>query len=160
VPALPASVPEPLWAQFAALLPTRQISHPLGCHRPRIPDRVVFDKLIQILVFGCGYRRIADHTCSATTLRRRRDEWTAAGVAERLRLAVRAAYDRMLGLELEHLSVDGASPKRPAGARPPGPARWTAANKDSSARLPPRRAGSRWRWWPPPPTTATTDYWP
>jgi hypothetical protein len=27
----------------------------------------VFDKLIQILVFGCGYRRIADHTCSATT---------------------------------------------------------------------------------------------
>jgi hypothetical protein len=35
---------------------------------------VEFDKLIQILVFGCGYRRIADHTCSATTLRRRRDE--------------------------------------------------------------------------------------
>jgi hypothetical protein len=35
---------------------------------------VVFDKLIQILVFGCGYRHIADHTCSATTLRRRRDE--------------------------------------------------------------------------------------
>jgi hypothetical protein len=33
-------------------------------------DRVVFDKLIQVLVFGCGYRRIADHTCSATTLRR------------------------------------------------------------------------------------------
>jgi hypothetical protein len=24
-------------------------------------------KLIQILVFGCGYRRIADSTCSATT---------------------------------------------------------------------------------------------
>ena len=72
MPALPASVLEPLWAQFAALLPTRQTSHPLGCHRPRIPDRVVFDKLIQILVFGCGYRRIADQTCSATTLRRRR----------------------------------------------------------------------------------------
>jgi hypothetical protein len=28
-----------------------------------------------LLAFGCGYRRIADHTCSATTLRRRRDEW-------------------------------------------------------------------------------------
>jgi hypothetical protein len=70
--------------------PTRQASQPLGCHRPRIPDRVVFDKLIQILVFGCGNRRIADHTCSASTLRRRRDEWTAAGVAERLRLAVLA----------------------------------------------------------------------
>jgi hypothetical protein len=30
--------------------------------RARIPDRVIFDKLIQVLVFGCGYRRITDHT--------------------------------------------------------------------------------------------------
>jgi transposase len=59
VPALPSSILEPLWVQIAALLPARQVSHPLGCHRPRIPDRLVFDKLIQILVFGCGYRRIA-----------------------------------------------------------------------------------------------------
>jgi hypothetical protein len=28
---------------------------------PAHPDRVVFDNLIQVLVFGCGYRRIADH---------------------------------------------------------------------------------------------------
>jgi hypothetical protein len=70
---------------------------------PGIPDRVSFDTRIELLVFGCGYRRIADHTCSATTLRRRRDEWISAGVAEQLRLAVLAAYDRMLGLELEQL---------------------------------------------------------
>jgi hypothetical protein len=68
VPALPSSILEPLWVQVSALLPTRPDTHPLGCHRPRIADRVVFDKLIQVLVFGCGYRRIADHTCSATTL--------------------------------------------------------------------------------------------
>jgi hypothetical protein len=74
VPALPSSILEPLWVQVAALLPTRHVYHPLGCHRPRIPDRVVFDKLIQVLVFSCGYRRIADASCSATTLRRRRDE--------------------------------------------------------------------------------------
>jgi hypothetical protein len=52
VPALPPSILEPLWVQFAALLRTRQVHHPLGCHRPRVPDRVVFDKLIQILVFA------------------------------------------------------------------------------------------------------------
>jgi hypothetical protein len=74
--ACPAIVgPGTLGVQVAALLPTRQVSHPLGCHRPRLPDRVVFDKLIQVLVFGCGDRRIADHTCSATTLGRRRDAW-------------------------------------------------------------------------------------
>jgi transposase len=65
VPALPSSILEPLWVQVAALLPTRPDTHPLGCHRPRIPDRIVFDKLVQLLVFGCGYRRIADATCSA-----------------------------------------------------------------------------------------------
>src|SRR5512133_4394152 len=104
VPALPSSVLEPLWVQVAALLPARRIHHPLGCHRPRIPDRIVFDKLIQILMFGCGYRRIADTTCSATTLRRRRDEWISAGVAEQLRLVVRAAYDRS---DLHHVPVLG-----------------------------------------------------
>jgi transposase len=121
VPVLPSSILESLWVQVAALLPARQIHHPLGCHRPRIADRVVFDKLIQVLVFGCGYRRIADHTCSATTLRRRRDEWIRAGVAEQLRLAVLAAYDRMLGLELAHLAVDGCITKAPCGGQTAGP---------------------------------------
>jgi hypothetical protein len=120
VPALPSSILEPLWIQFAALLPTHHDAHPLGCHRPRIPDRIVFDKLIQVLVFGCGYRRIADHSCSATTLRRRRDEWITAGIAEQLRLAVLAAYDRLFGLEVEHLSVDGCITKAPCGGQVAG----------------------------------------
>jgi transposase len=129
VTALPSSILEPLWVQVAALLPTRQVRHPLGCHRPRIADRIVFDKLIQVLVFGCGYRRIADRTCSATTLRRRRDEWIALGLAEQLRLLVLAAYDRLFGLELEQVAVDSCTTKAPAAARSPAPARSTAANK-------------------------------
>jgi hypothetical protein len=52
VPALPSSILEPLWVQVAALLPARQDTHPLGCHRPRIPDRIVFDKLIQRRLVG------------------------------------------------------------------------------------------------------------
>jgi transposase len=121
VPALPSSILEPLWVQVSALLPARQVQHPLGCHRPRIPDRIVFDKLIQILVFGCGYRRIADASCSATTLRRRRDEWIALGLAEQLRLLVLAAYDRLFGLELDHLAVDGCITKAPCGGQVAGP---------------------------------------
>jgi transposase len=121
VPALPSSILEPLWVQVSALLPTRPDTHPLGCHRPRIADRVVFDKLIQVLVFGCGYRRIADHTCSATTLRRRRDEWITAGVADQLRLVVLAAYDQLFGLELAHLAVDGWVTKAPCGGQTAGP---------------------------------------
>src|SRR5512144_789752 len=49
VPAVPSSVIEPLWDQFRALLPERVVAHPRGCHRRRIPNRVVFDKLVQVL---------------------------------------------------------------------------------------------------------------
>ena len=129
MPALPSPVLEPLWVQIAALLPTRHDTHPLGCHRPRIPDRIVVDKRIQVLGFGCGYRRIADASCSATTLGRRRDEGISTGVANQLRLAVLGAYDRMLGLELGHLAVDSCTTKAPAAARLPGPARSTGASR-------------------------------
>jgi hypothetical protein len=75
VPAIQPYIIEPIFEQFCALLPDREVDHPLGCHRPRIPDLVVFEKLVQVLVFGCAHWRIADASCSATTLRRRRDEW-------------------------------------------------------------------------------------
>ena len=63
----------------------------------------MFDKLVQVLVFGCSYRKIADAACSATTIRDRRDQWIAAGVFARLEVLVLAAYDRMIGLELDDL---------------------------------------------------------
>jgi hypothetical protein len=80
VPAILQYVIEPIWEQFMALLHTRDADvHPLGCHRRRIPNRLVFYKLVQVLVFGCAYERISDESCSATTLRRRRDEWIDSG---------------------------------------------------------------------------------
>jgi Putative transposase of IS4/5 family (DUF4096)/Transposase DDE domain len=120
VPAIPSSIIEPIWDQCSALLPSHEDQHPLGCHRPRIPDRVIFDKLVQVLVFGCAYWRIADATCSATTLRRRRDEWIAAGVMDTLRAVALAAYDRMIGLELADVAVDGCLTKAPCGGEVAG----------------------------------------
>ena len=58
MPALPTYLIEPIWEQFSALLPERETDHALGCHRRRISDRVVFEKLVQVLVFGCAYERI------------------------------------------------------------------------------------------------------
>jgi hypothetical protein len=73
---------------------------------------------MQVLVFGAAYERIADHTCSARNLRRRRDERIATGVHDRLHQLALAAYDRMLGLNLEHLTVDGCITRHPAVAKP------------------------------------------
>jgi hypothetical protein len=46
VPALPPYIIEPIFEQFMDLLPDREVDHPLGCHRSRIPERVVFEKLV------------------------------------------------------------------------------------------------------------------
>jgi transposase len=120
VPAFPPYIIEPIWQQFAALLPEREVHHPLGCHRSRIPDRVIFEKLVQVLVFGCAYRRIADEGCSATTLRDRRDEWIACGVIETLRRIALDAYDRLIGPELTDVAVDGCITKAPCGGEKAG----------------------------------------
>jgi transposase len=120
VPALPPYIIEPIWEQFEALLPEHEIDHPLGCHRRRIPDRVVFEKLVQILVFGCAYEKIADDSCSESTLRRRRDEWIELGLVEALRRAALEAYDRALGLEPSEVAVDCCVTKAPCGGERSG----------------------------------------
>ncbi|MFJ9588747.1 IS5 family transposase [Streptomyces acidicola] len=123
MPALPSGLAEPLWDQFAALLPERPVyhpDHPLGCHRPRISDRVVFDKMLQLLRFGCSYEAIADTTCSATTIRGRRDEWIRIGVFSRLRQIALKSYDRIVGLVLDQIAVDGAITKAPGGGEVAG----------------------------------------
>ena len=120
MPAIQPYIIEPIWEQFRALLPERKVDHPLGCHRPRIPDYVVFEKLVEVLIFGCAYWRIADGSCSATTLRRRRDEWIEAGLMDALEDMVLEAYDRTIGLDLADVAVDCCITKAPCGGEKAG----------------------------------------
>ena len=91
---------------------------------PCIPDRVVFEncgvRLVQVLVFGCAYERIADRMCSATTLRDRRDEWIELGVMDALRESALEAYDRFVGLEVADVAVDCCITKAPCGGEKAG----------------------------------------
>ncbi|MFF2014179.1 IS5 family transposase [Streptomyces sp. NPDC058195] len=123
MPVLPSWLTEPLWGQFAALLPERSTyapTHPLGCHRPRISDRIVFDKMLQLLRFGCSYQAIADTTCSATTIRNRRDEWIRLGIFAKLQQITLESYDRIVGLALDQIAVDGSITKAPGGGEVAG----------------------------------------
>ncbi|WP_327365103.1 IS5 family transposase [Streptomyces sp. NBC_01217] len=123
MPALPSWLTEPLWDQFAALLPERpeyHPDHPLGCHRQRISDRIIFDKMLQLLRFGCSYEAIADTTCSATTIRNRRDEWIRQGLFVRLKQIALESYDRIVGLVLDQIAVDGSITKAPGGGEVAG----------------------------------------
>ncbi|MGF6942751.1 hypothetical protein BKA18_002543 [Streptomyces auratus] len=120
MPVLPSCLLEPLWDQFAALLPEHVDTHPLGCHNPRIPDRVVFEHVIAALVHGSGYERIASPGCSDRTIRRRVSYWVQLGMAEQIHALALEAYDRVIGLELGELSVDGCITKAPCGGEAAG----------------------------------------
>ena len=118
MPAIPSCLLDPIWNQFAALLiehPLVAPSHPLGCHRRRVPDRTVFEHVVAALVHGSGYERLATPGCSDRTIRRRLQAWAAAGLAEVLHTLVLQPYDRLLGLELGDLSADGCITKAPCG---------------------------------------------
>jgi len=124
VPAIPSSLLEPVWVEFAALLPPRaefHPDHPLGCHRRRIPDRAVFEHLVDALVHGSGYERIATVGCSDSTMRRRLKAWSAAGIAQRVHAVALAAYDRIIGLQLVDIAADGCITKAPCGGDKAGP---------------------------------------
>ena len=125
VPLLPACLIEPLWGEFADLIgaerqPEFSPKHPWGCHRRRVPDRVVFDHVIAALVHGSGYERIATSGCSDRTIRRRLLEWAQAGHGQTLLRLALAAFDQMIGLHLDDLSVDGSITKSPCGGEVSG----------------------------------------
>ena len=83
MPVVPSCLLEPAWVEFRALLnehrggepPEFAPGHPWGCHRRRVPDRVVFEHVIDALVHGSGYERIATPGCSDRTIRRRLQQW-------------------------------------------------------------------------------------
>jgi transposase len=94
--------------------------HPLGCHRRRIADRTVFEHIVLALVHGSGYERISTPGCSDRTIRRRVKEWAELGISERVHALALEAYDRMIGLGLGEISVDGCITKAPSGGEKAG----------------------------------------
>jgi transposase len=120
---VPSCLLEPIWNQFSVLLPQQPIfhpNHPLGCHRRRIPDRVVFDHIVAALVHGSGYERLTSPGCSDRTIRRRLKQWAAAGLAEQLHALTLQAYDQIIGLHLADIPTDGCITKAPGGGEVAG----------------------------------------
>jgi len=122
--ALDPEVVDAIFVTIEDLLPQRHEHHPLGCHRPRVSDRLCFRGLMIRLVTGSSWvdiEAILDHTVSDTTLRARRDEWIDAGVFDALFDQALGAFDRVIGLDLADVSIDGSLHKAPCGGEGTGP---------------------------------------
>jgi len=133
--ALDPEVATAVFEAVKAFLPAAP-EHPLGCCRQRVPDRVCFRGLLIRLVTGSSWvdiEALMDHVVSDTTLRARRDEWIDAEVFDRLVEHALGAYDRIIGLDLDDVAIDGSLHKAPAGGEGTGP-------------NPTDRAKSGWKW--------------
>jgi transposase len=107
-----------IWRTVEPQLPQQVETHPLGCHRPRVPGRVCFRGILIRLVTGSSWvdiEAILDRQVSDTTLRARRDEWIEAGVFDALETEALAAFDRIGGLDLDDVAVDGSLHEAPYG---------------------------------------------
>ena len=123
---------EPFWGQFAALLPPRTVyapSHPRAVTRRRFPSRIVFEKLLQVLRFGCSYEATADSSSPATTIRARRDGWIAAEVFARLKRVALEACDCRVGLVIWEICERLHLLTRREAASASTAARWTASSR-------------------------------
>jgi transposase len=121
--ALETEVVNVLFEAVEPLLPAPDASHPLGCHRPRICDRVCLRGLLIRLVTGAAWvdiEALMDRQVSDTTLRARRDEWITAGVFDTLYQEAVTAFDRIEGLDLSEVSLDGSIHKAPCGGEGTG----------------------------------------
>ena len=135
--ALEREVVDAVWASIEPLLPPSTAKpHPLGCHRERVPDRLCFWGILIRLTTGSSWvdiEAILDRRVSDTTLRARRDEWIAADVFERLKTEAVSAFDRIIGLDMSEVAVDGSLHKAPYGGE------GTGANPTDRAKL-------GWKW--------------
>lgn len=123
VRALDPAVISVLWQAVFALLPERVDTHPLGCHRKRVSDLLCFRGILIRLVTGSSWETVEalmEYKVSDTTLRARRDEWIRAGVFDQLETEARAGYDRIIGLDLSCVALDGSIHKAPCGGEGTG----------------------------------------
>ena len=121
--AMDSEVADAIWAAIEPILPVPVDDHPLGCHNPRVADRVCLRGILIRLVTGASWvdiEAIMDFEVSDTTLRARRDEWIAAGVFDQLEVEARVAYDRIINLDLDVVAIDGSIHKAPCGGEGTG----------------------------------------
>jgi putative transposase len=112
-------LPDSLWERIRPLLP-RHIPSPLG-GRPRADDRRCLEAILFVLLTGIQWRALPRCYGPGTTAHGRFQEWTEAGVFERLWRHALLLYDAEVGLLWTWQAMDGAMTKAPLGGEQTGP---------------------------------------
>ena len=100
-------IPDWLWERMEPLLPAPP-SHPLGCHRPRVPNRDAMDAILLALRTGMQWNALnVTGVCSSSAAHRRFQEWERAGVFHEFWRQGLLDYDAVIGIDWAWLAADG-----------------------------------------------------
>jgi transposase len=109
-------VSDELWKKIEPLLPKHVNTHKFGGGRPRADDRACMDGIFFVLRTGCQWNALNETgICSSSTAHLRFQEWTAAGVFQKLWAMSLEDYDQLKGIDWSWQSMDGAMTKAPLG---------------------------------------------
>ena len=125
-----------VWQGFEPLIPQAVDNHPLGRHRRRKSNYDCFEVMLVRLVTGCSFEdaeRLCGNKVSDTTVRKRRDEWVAAGIYEQFVNEALAAFDKVIGLRFSDVALDGSLHKAPVGG-------------EGTGKNPTDRSKGGWKW--------------
>ena len=110
-------IPDEIWVRMEPLLPPPP-KHPLGCHRPRVPNRKAMTAIFFVLRTGSQWNALnGTGICSSSSAHRRFLEWTEAGVFENFWRQGLLKYDKVKGIDWSWLAMDGAMTKSPLGGK-------------------------------------------
>ena len=113
----PRFLPTPdLWAAVEPLLP-----EPSGGGRPREPDQQMFAAIFYVLTTGIQWKALPRCLGAPSTVHDRFQQWTEAGVFERLWTTGLVEFDASVGLDWTWQALDGAMTKAPLGGEATGP---------------------------------------
>lgn len=114
-------IPDYMWEEMRLIIPKPIDNHPLGCHKPRIDDRIVMNGIYYILRTGAQWSSLDQTTiCKHSVAHDRFQEWVRAGVFEKFWRRGLLMYNEVKGINWKWISLDGAMTKSPLGGEETG----------------------------------------
>ena len=137
-------VTDDLWALVAPLLP----EHPYvpGIGKPRVSDRVCLTGILFVLKTGIPWEDFPQEMgCCGMTLWNRFDEWSKAGVWQKLHEVLLARLNEAGVLDLNLVAVDSSSVRAVGGGKKRGRAPSIAAKAGANTTSSSTATAHRWQ---------------
>ncbi len=113
------NVPEDLWKIVEPILPAEEMRPQGG--RPPVPSYRIFGGVLYRLRTGCQWDAVPRHFGASSTLQRRFQQWSEAGLMDKIFEAALDFYDDLRGIGREWMSMDASNVKAPKGGDATGP---------------------------------------